>query len=461
MQALQEGAVANQFVHTTLSPEVALYYAEAEAATKNSKQQVVEIDLEYFDGEVIDVSDAHGCSCHDIPPGSKASNFAVKHGVVMLKGYVQPSRLGKVLSTAALRLDGTGQRSLEGFLSALPERVRSEVKSCWRRDPTSTRCRKPEEQESPDQVRRDDAAQRLVLNRASDKLSQEIEKLQAKKSLIDAQSRQIQERACRETRLKEEARVRKLEEERREHERQEQLQRRKQEEERLKKKYQAEKARGPRIVAKCPDQRDLIENFDREVLQVALGNGGYIALWDRAWGQTWNNIPTSLENQLTGLGCHQAHPTLVALSPDSDIYFVQFSNGSRRWSAAAPDSFTEAVADYGRLSVVAFGERGSWFVQWPDGSWQHEGLPGSLCSILESNSHRPVAKLSISGAGFYLDEPAWFIRWRDNEHPTWKMRNAPSELSEKVRKVQEQWGQVRSVEFGDYGEWVLRWTPWA
>ena len=129
MQALQEGAVANQFVHTTLSPEVALYYAEAEAATKNSKQQVVEIDLEYFDGEVIDVSDAHGCSCHDIPPGSKASNFAVKHGVVMLKGYVQPSRLGKVLSTAALRLDGTGQRSLEGFLSALPERVRSEVKS--------------------------------------------------------------------------------------------------------------------------------------------------------------------------------------------------------------------------------------------------------------------------------------------------------------------------------------------
>ena len=462
MQALQEGAVANQFVHTTLSPEVALYYAEAEAATKNSKQQVVEIDLEYFDGEVIDVSDAHGCNCHDIPPGSKASNFAVKHGVVMLKGYVQPSRLGKVLSTAALRLDVTGQRSLEGFLSALPERVRREVKSYWRPDPTGTRCRKPEDQESPDQVWRDDAAQRLVLKRASEKLLQEIRELQARHALIDAQSQQIQERENREARLKEEARLRKLEEERCKRARREEIRKRKQEKEDAKNKHQAEERRGPRVwAALSANQKHLFEVFDREALQVALGNDSYITLWDFAKGHAWCNIPKSLENKLNGRGYHQSHATVVVLSPDSDAYYVKFSDGAAQWSG--PGSFMEALADDGRLSVVAFGERGSWFAGWPDGSWKTHSLPRSLRNMLDSNRHRPVALLSISGTSAFqdYDEAAWFIHWGDSQHPAWKLTNAPSELSEKVQDVKEQYGTVRSIEFGSYGEWILRWTACA
>ncbi|CAE7800063.1 unnamed protein product [Symbiodinium sp. CCMP2456] len=459
-QALQEGALANQFLHTTVSPEVALYYAEA--VSKNSKQQVVEIDLEYFDGEVIDVSDPHGCKCHDISPGSKASNFAVKHGVVMLKGYIQPSRLGKVLSTAALRLDATAQRSLEGFLSALPERVRSKVKTYWRTDPARTRCRKPSEQEPSEQVCRDDAAQRLVLKRASEKLLQEIMELEARRALIDAQLQQIQEREDREARLKEEARVLKLEEERRERERQEEIKKRKQEKERAKKKHQAEDTRGPRVwAALSSNQKHLSETFDREALHVALGNDSYITLWDFAKGHAWCNIPKSLENKLNGRGYHQSHATMVALSPDSEAYYVKFSDGTAQWSG--PGSFMEAVADYGILSVVAFGESGSWFAAWPDGSWQTHGLPRSLSNMLDSNRHRSIALLSISGTGYLqdVDEAAWFIHWGDNQHPAWKLTNAPSALSEKVNDVQEQWGTVRSIEFGSYGEWVLRWTPWT
>ena len=50
MEALEEGSVSNQYLHTTVSPFVALYYAEAFG--RNSKRQIVEIDLQGFSGQV-------------------------------------------------------------------------------------------------------------------------------------------------------------------------------------------------------------------------------------------------------------------------------------------------------------------------------------------------------------------------------------------------------------------------
>lgn len=453
-QALEEGKVASQFLEATISPEVALFYAKA--YSKTSKQQIVEIDLEGFHGEVVDVSDPHACNCHDIPRSSKAYNFATKHKVVMIKGYIRPERLSnKVFEAAEYFRDYSGRQSFDDFVSDLPETMRQEVTRYWRLDTFSTRCRRPISKTSLNQaVHEDDAARKLVLMKASDWLSQEIEKLErlrARKKVIDAQTREISKRADREeARLKKEARVQKLEEERRERERQE--------EERLKKKLRAEERRGPKIRARCPEKDHLYDNFDRKALQVALGNGGYIAIWDRAKRHAWSNIPKSLVNKLNGRGYHQAHATMVALSPDSDDYYVQFSDESAKFSG--PESFEELVTTSKPPSVVAFGEGGCWFVGWPSGRWEYQSLPRSLRNMLDSNRHRSVAKLSISGTSRYqdFDDAAWFIHWEDDGHPVWKLKNAPDSLLERLQEVQEKGGTVRSVEFGSYDEWVLRYA---
>ena len=472
-QALAEGGVANQFLHTTLLPEVALYYAEY--TTTKSKQQIVEIDLDGFGGEVIDVSDSYGCSRHGIKH-HKAFHFAVKHKVVMLKGYVKPYRLGKVLNTAPFRLNIHGYPSFEDFVYKLPRSVLLEVQRYWRLDPTWAKCRKLHMQEAPDQAwKDDDAVQSGVLKQESERLAEQIAKLEAQKKLVDSQSQQIKERAEREDRKREEERLQQLEQERAEQQRLEQRKRKREEEERLQQKYQAEQQRGPRIWARCTAQDHHLQEFDREALHVALGKSGYITLWDRAKCHSWSGIPNSLYNKINSRGYHQSHATLVALSPDSDNYYVQFSDGSASW--VGPDSFTSAIQNSGRLSVVAFGPRGSWFVGWPSGAWQHDGLPRSLCNMLNSNRHRSVAILSISGKrdeedsteidDFYElilgrensrdSEPAWFIRWEDGKHPAWKLMNSPADLSEAVDEVQQR-GVVRSIEFGKHGEWVLRYS---
>ena len=96
--------------------------------------------------------------------------------------------------------------------------------------------------------------------------------------------------------------------------------------------------------------------------------------------------------------------------------------------------------------------------------------------MLNSNRHRSVAFLSVSGIDdsdhhdgndsrsesenerTNTDDAAWFIRWADQKGPAWKLTNSPSLLSETVDEVQQQGGSICSVEFGRYGEWVLRYA---
>ncbi|CAE7665153.1 unnamed protein product [Symbiodinium pilosum] len=237
---------------------------------------------------------------------------------------------------------------------------------------------------------------------------QDIAKLEARKAALEAQevvldslSQQVQKRV--------KDRARKLEEEEREQQRQEELKRKRQEEEqrceeerqaekrRKQLEWQAQEQRGPRIWAQCAAKDHLLKNFDRTALQVALGQSGYITLWDYVKGHAWCGIPTRLYNKLNGRGYHQSHAKLVALSPDSDAFYVQFSDGDCDWFSYSAESFRQALNDSSTPSVVALGPRRAWYVGWPDGRWQSNGLPRSLLNMLNSNRHRSVAFMSISG----------------------------------------------------------------
>ena len=215
------------------------------------------------------------------------------------------------------------------------------------------------------------------MGQVTEQVSKDLAKLQAQKANPDSLSRQIQDRIEKEARRREEERLRKLEEERQERQRQEDLKRNREQEERDEEerqaeqkrqqaKWQAEEKRGPRIWAYCTRQEGLLEAFNRQALQVSIGQDGYIILWDHAKGHACHGIPTYLRNKLNGRAYHLPHARLVALSPDSGDYYVQFTDGTSQW--VAPDNFWEAVQDTDSPSVVAFGANRSWFVAWPDGS---------------------------------------------------------------------------------------------
>ena len=450
----------NQYVHTTTSLEVALYYAEAFG--KTSKHQIVEIDLHEFFGQIVDISNEKGCDRHGVRRGTKAHHFAVQHEVVMLQGYIQPSRIGKkALDTSKLNVPNSKWTSCDNFKASLPESVRRELRA-WRRGSPSI-CR--DLGRGPPAMCDDDAVQDAVLKRVAEEISKEIKKLQDEKRLIDSMAGQVEERIRKQAERKEQERQKKLEEERRleevkrkrgEEERQEEE--RREERRRQQVEREAEESRGPRIWARCCGQDHLLKVFDRKVLQVALGNQGYIVLWDWVKGHKWSGVPRELSNKLNGRGYHQARANLVALGPDSeDHYFVQFADGTSQWRG--PDNFSEVVQAYGGLRLVAFGPQNSWYAKWSDGSSQWSNLPRSLCNMLDSNRHRSICCLSISGIGAYqdVDDAAWFMSWDDGRHPTWKLSGGvPPALSDKVREVQSDGGSVRSVEFGGHGDWVLR-----
>ena len=285
----------------------------------------MEIDLECFAGDVIDVSDSYSCRQHCVWDHTRAHYFAVKHKVVMLLGYIHPSRLSKPLQTSELRPHNLSSwPSFDDFLWMLSERARRQLND-WRRPAAA--CRKSETPPSSQQALcNDDKVQAAVLKQAAEQVSkdaeqvrQDIAKLEARKAALEAQEvvldsllQQVQKRV--------KDRARKLEEEERERQRQEELKRKRQEEEeeeeeeerceeegqaekrRKQLEWQAQEQRGPRIWARCAANNHLLKNFDRTALQVALGQSGYITLWDYVKGHAWCGIPTRLYNKLNGGG---------------------------------------------------------------------------------------------------------------------------------------------------------------
>lgn len=229
-----------------------------------------------------------------------------------------------------------------------------------------------------------------------------------------------------------------------------------------------ENLRGPRIWARCSEQDHLLDQFDRDTLQVALGKKSYLAIWDEALGHSWSGIPKPLAINLKGRQENQEHATLVALSPDSDYFYAQFGRDAHpETQFAGPENFTKALKQKPELcEVVTFGPREAWFIKWTDGRMQSSNLPHSLKELLAANPERSVHALSISGIDSVsqkIDDAAWFLRWSGHDKPgsAWRLRNGPSSLYATIDKVEREGGTVRNIEFGSAGEWILRYSSSA
>jgi len=211
------------------------------------------------------------------------------------------------------------------------------------------------------------------------------------------------------------------------------------------------------IWARCGPQEHMLDNFDSQCLQVALGSNSYIARWKKDFA--CQGIPHELRQALDD---HQEHAAFVALGCNFNYYYVRFRDGYTQWNG--PDDFTKALESKDQTeAVVAFGPgRNSWYVRWEDDSWQFKGLPRSLSNMLNSNNHLVVQHLSLSVTTdgwaddddwWYEETPCWFVRWRDGD---WTLGgDYPSDLSKIVDEVGEDGGDILTVEFGKDDEWVL------
>ena len=133
MRALQEGsAVSNEFVHCSVSPVAAVFYAAAFHAM-GTCARVVKIDLGAIPSEsVIDVSSVDGCRARGIAPRSIAENFAVAHEVILLSDPVPPTAIVAVYDVSWVRDLPRGERqtcSLNAYTEKIPKLLLSEIKA--------------------------------------------------------------------------------------------------------------------------------------------------------------------------------------------------------------------------------------------------------------------------------------------------------------------------------------------
>ena len=137
-RALAEGStVANEFIHCTMSPIAAVFYAAA-FSPSGSSSTVVRIDLSRVAASsIIDVSDLQKCIGHGLHPQSVASLFAAGHKVVLLSETVPPEAITAVHEVTLFHGLPRNMRqcSLSDFTEQLPQHLRKEIDQ-WKPPPT-------------------------------------------------------------------------------------------------------------------------------------------------------------------------------------------------------------------------------------------------------------------------------------------------------------------------------------
>ena len=133
VRALEEGsAVSNEFIHSSVSPVAATFYAAAFHGMGNTAR-VVKIDLGVCSpASVIDVSSVVRCRARGVPPRSVAEAFAVAHEVILLSEAVPPAAIVAVYDVSWVRDLPRGERhtcSLHQYTEKIPKLLLSEIKA--------------------------------------------------------------------------------------------------------------------------------------------------------------------------------------------------------------------------------------------------------------------------------------------------------------------------------------------
>jgi len=196
------------------------------------------------------------------------------------------------------------------------------------------------------------------------------------------------------------------------------------------------------------EQQDALLGMDPERLRcVALGYGGYMCVedYDGEPSVSWDTVPRTLHNKLWGRQRELPGVDYVALSADSDNYFLRFTDGEALWQG--PDSLTYALHERGcNVRLVVFAPDDGWFVQWADGATSWEGLPRTLHNKFWGRQ-RELPELEHLAVG---NDGTWFARFCDG---AWNYRLNGSCL-DRAREIVRRGGDIVRMEFGE-DSWLI------
>jgi hypothetical protein len=182
----------------------------------------------------------------------------------------------------------------------------------------------------------------------------------------------------------------------------------------------------------------------------ALGSTWGSAVRLYAWGGwSYNNVPTGLENALKGRSVNLPSPCYVQLDWSSGWILV-FENGQTKWGSL-PSSFCDAFNEsQSSMRFCAFGEPGSWYIQFKDGSEEWAGL-----------SDDQATKIRAGGVAFLSLGPQNEMLIRYDTHPggrKFAWSNGPDGAMREVNKLHGRGFDVRSVHFGRNDQYIIRYS---
>merc|ERR1719498_244180 len=139
----------SQYIYATASPEAALFFAVTGSGPgfagaygkppSPPKRVVVQIDLDAFKGEILDMSSAAGCEQYALKKDSQAWDMAFDHKMVMLVGYVQPHLVTKVFDLQRNPMPGLNNPNrlansaitFQAFRATLPQEAKAVLSRDW------------------------------------------------------------------------------------------------------------------------------------------------------------------------------------------------------------------------------------------------------------------------------------------------------------------------------------------
>jgi len=130
-------------------------------------------------------------------------------------------------------------------------------------------------------------------------------------------------------------------------------------------------------------------------------------------------------------------------------YFLQLAEGGRSiW--VGPPTFTEALRESQSLARrVAFGPNDGWFIIFESGTVSWENIPRRLHNqiLKRATDDALVMDVSIGPKGEF------FVIYHDF---TWNVAGISDVLARKIDEVHCERGKIRSISFGAYDSWFIR-----
>ena len=190
-------------------------------------------------------------------------------------------------------------------------------------------------------------------------------------------------------------------------------------------------------------------------LGYSSGHGVALRILERGGWAYPAGLPKALHDVFNGRAAHHPRPTYctIGFSQESEPWWlVLLDNGACKWSVSQDfaDDYNGAVEQGKALKFCAFGEPGSYYVQFTDGSFRWRGL-----------SERHTAKITGSaGSPTFLSlgpRNQMFVRYSGRKCG-WV--DGPKDAMDKVSALMGRGHDVRQVHFGgaEGDEFIVRYS---